>query len=165
MLNLENDIKHNVDQIIHNYRNFLLSSWRNITFITELLNEQDKEEFINDFCQANWELMVEGPLCSPGGYLEAYGYGADSNGASSRILYPDQVPTHKIVCNKIKDNVINKFNGLILKEETLDFDGFVNNKNNSYLFEPPFDHVLINLSTEHIIVSLEDVRFTIEPVN
>ena len=43
----------------------------------------------DDWMQANWELIVEGLLSDGRLVLEPYGEGADCNGASSRVLYPD----------------------------------------------------------------------------
>ena len=56
------------------------------------------DEAFDDWAQANWELLVERPLCAVSEFLTIYGSGSDYERLRySRVFFHDAVPTHAIV--------------------------------------------------------------------
>jgi hypothetical protein len=97
-----------VNNALINFLNFLNNSIVNFKEIKFVVKNSDIfEELINDFYQANWEILVESVICSPGKeFLEIYGEGADCNSDSSRVSFPQKVATHQIVCREISSNFV-----------------------------------------------------------
>ncbi len=88
--------------MLKRFSSFLATSWEEVS----LLSAADSTgSFTIDWLQANWEILVEG-LLGQGIVLEPYGDGADCNGASSRVLYPDRLPTHQIICKPLQGSQI-----------------------------------------------------------
>ena len=153
-----------VNESIIKFRNFLLIGWEAISFYQNFWNE--KEEIINDFLQANWEILVENSLCSENEFLEVYGYGADCNGASSRVCYPNKIPTHRIICNPINNKPVRDVITNTFKIITgMSFDGFLSSDGKSYHIQPPIDHILLNISEETILVELNNISFNIQKIS
>lgn len=152
----------NVDYYISCYRNFILSSWNTIVRFTSPIANLRKEEFIDDWMQANWEILVESSVCTYNTFLEVYGNGADCNGDSSRVCYPEKMPTHKIICKSHKNNVLDLLSGNKIAFTEMDFDRFVSWDNNYYNISPPFDFVLLNNNNESIVVNVRDVYFEVK---
>lgn len=81
------------------------------------LNKNDKiQYFLENWLQANWEMIVEHFVCQESGksiLLKKYGEGADDLFDSllvqqtyyQRVSLPSMHPTHKIVCFPAKDNL------------------------------------------------------------
>lgn len=99
--------KMTVNELIINFRNFLLGSWDSMERIQEYLDWDDSPHFIYDWYQANWELMVEQQffgVClsfdkpEEAGTLVPYGCLRPLSG--SRYNGKNEVPTHKVVCRK-----------------------------------------------------------------
>lgn len=152
----------NVNKIINDYRYFLLSSWESFSKFNDGLSHDDIEEKTNNWLQANWEVLVESSLTEINEYLEVYGYGADCNGASSRVCFPNQSPTHKIFCksldgDKVRDVISNDIRDIT----EMTFDGFMNWNGINYDISPPFDFVLLSDKNEEILVSLSNIQFDI----
>jgi hypothetical protein len=139
------------------FRDFLLSSWPIIdTFSSK--NSQ-KDVAINDFIQGNWELLIE---TSFDVFLPSFGEGADMNGISSRVAYPNKEPTHYIVCNLIQMSEC-----LYTGKVQLDLDGFYFEKfvNDDFKVAPPLDYVcLVNLNQERKVIKLDAVSFYLKPL-
>lgn len=77
-------------QTLGDFRQFLFS-------VTNELPEwlKNNNEYMAEFYQANWEILVETRLIDLGitsGLIDIYGEGADSNGASSRVSLPSRLP-------------------------------------------------------------------------
>ena len=95
------------------FSELLVAYWENL----ESLSKYDTTESLKiDWLQANWELIVEGLLDGKNLVLEPYGDGADCNGASSRVLYPDRLPTHRLICKSSSGGLIFDF----LNDQELD---------------------------------------------
>lgn len=137
------------------FRNFLLSNWTTVEIFSSKTSK--KETAINDFIQGNWELLVEASFDV---FLPSFGEGADMNGISSRVTYPDKEPTHYITC-KLKQTSECLYTG----EVQDDLSGFYFKKfvDDSFEVSPPMDYVyLINVKQERRIISYEDVSFFLQ---
>ena len=151
-----------VNDIVIKFQNFLLAGWEAFEVFNEYFSDDEKEEKVNDWLQANWELLVESTLCGVNEYLEVYGYGADCNGASSRITFPDKLATHRIVCNAQSGNLIRDvISGEMKKIQNMSFESFMKWDESYYQILPPFNHVLLSNDTENNLVNVKDVYFDI----
>lgn len=146
---------------------FLLRSfWSQLEQVVKL----DKTGSLkDDWLQANWELIVEGPLREIDIItLEVYGDGADANGDSSRILEPYAIPTHAVYCyQKSGDTILDYLNNVRLKLPTggLLLDKFVTLGNDGWYYEkPPFDKVLLENNKNEIVVDIKDLEFIVKKV-
>ena len=107
-------------------------------------------------------------LCEEGLVLEPYGDGADCNGASSRVLYPNRLPTHKIICKPINSNQIYD----VLNERQLDtsqgeivFDRFVCIGKDGWYYElPPFGKVLADYAEQSVVIDFNNIDFQLERI-
>ncbi|SEA67499.1 hypothetical protein SAMN05192529_14412 [Arachidicoccus rhizosphaerae] len=154
-----------IDKAIRIFSDFLNNSW---IIVSQLLLNRDytsNEDSINDWLQANWELLVERKVLKVNEYLEVYGEGADYNGSSSRIVDPEALPNFKVVIKSRSGNkILDILNDEQVVLENLTFEKIVGFKNGFYTFEPEFKYVLLtddNLGLERVIV-LDDVVFELE---
>lgn len=152
-----------INTFINNFRDVLNNSWSSLVKIAE---GDTTGSFIPDWLQSNWELIVESKLLNSEkqSALEVYGDGADANGDSSRILYPNLLPTNKITCIAKSMNLIDELTGNILKVKNIDFDRFVTIKDGWYLEATPFDKVLGFLDGKEVVINLSDIIFKLEAV-
>lgn len=145
---------------VHTFADFLCSCWEVVQKIDEHVAS---DSFHIDWLQANWELIVEGTVCQPSEALEVYGEGADCNGASSRVLYPHRVPSHKIVCqasseSRVYDNLGERY--IETDDEVIEFDRLVVLDERKWYSEfPPFDMVLGSYAGVNVVVSVSKVDF------
>ena len=135
-----------LDNTLSDFRKFLLL---NFELMSELLSsDNDTQELLDDWKQANWEVIVEFRLKYLkliDGFIDVYGNGADCNGASSRVFLPDALPTSAV---QIKPNYI--------------FHSFGTLNNGYFIQEPPFDYVKgENPKTGELILPLHQVTFCI----
>ena len=153
-----------VDAVLFEYLKFLNSSWPAANDFGKRFLQH--EEFIDDWLQANWELMVESVLLDGAGYLEVYGDGAEINDPSSRILRPEELPTHKIGCRrKGLTNPYNLVNNQQIDLHEMGFWGFVHWDGLVYRKEPEFNAVLFETASDIAIVKVEDLEFVVLPLN
>lgn len=151
-----------VNDIVMKFQNFLLSGWEAFEVFNENFLYDEKEEKVNDWLQANWELLVESTLTGVNEYLEVYGYGADCNGASSRVTFPDKLATHRIVCNAHGGHLLRDVVSEEMKSiKNMAFQSFVKWDGSYYQILPPFDYVLLSNDIENILVNVKDVYFDI----
>ena len=149
------------------FRNFLNASWPTVLVFEEQYSEP--HDFRIDWLQGNWELMVERRLFDGSNFLQFYGEGADCNGASSRVLYPDKIATHHIVCHPNKDEIIltGDLNtvGLGSKSNLMVFDSFVTATDDGWFEEaPPFDCVIADYGDTQVLFKFEDAEFSLEKI-
>lgn len=154
-----------IDKAIRVFSDFLNSSW---IIVSQLLLNRDytsNEDSINDWLQANWELLVERKVLRVNEYLEVYGEGADYNGSSSRIVDPEVLPNFKVVTkSRNGDKVLDILNNEQISLGDITFEKLVGFINGFYTFEPEFKYVLLsddNLGLERVVI-LEDVVFELE---
>lgn len=86
-----------IDKLIVNFRGFLIACWPNIFEVLRCLDWDESPCFLEDWMQANWELMVEKQILESGQFLEPYGY---SNSQKCRYASKNEKATHRIVCKK-----------------------------------------------------------------
>ncbi|NQY34800.1 MAG: hypothetical protein HRT37_07525 [Alteromonadaceae bacterium] len=135
-----------LDDVLSDFRKFLLL---NFELMSEILSgDDDIQELLDDWLQANWEVIVESRLRYfklIDGFIDIYGVGADCNGSSSRVSLPDKSPISAI---QIKPNYI--------------LHSFGTLSNGFFVQEPPFDYVKgENANTDDLILPLHQVTFCI----
>lgn len=155
------------DLLLPKFAAFLAGCWDDLSIFFE---NDTSESMQIDWLQASWELLVEGLLRWPEGLvLEPYGDGADCNGASSRILYPELLATHRVVCRPREGTVVND----LLNKRRLDmtrgsvvFDRFVCIEENGWYYElPPFDKILGVYRGESVVIGFDNIGFELELVS
>ncbi|WP_340064256.1 hypothetical protein [Ascidiimonas aurantiaca] len=156
-----------IDDSIKSFATFLNSSWSSaILFLKD--NEEIKySENLNNWFQANWELLVEQKVLNSRYHLEVYGYGADFYGASSRITDIESLPDFQIVVNQKSDSsVLDVLNDEKIKIVNANFIHLVSFKNEFYYLEPNFEYVLIeHPKGKERVVSVNDIEFNIIKLN
>lgn len=87
-----------LNQTLESFRQFLISVDNKLP---DWLKHND--EYMAEFYQANWEVMVETRLKDleliPS-FIDVYGDGADSNGNSSRVSLPHAIPKNSVQIQK-----------------------------------------------------------------
>ncbi len=152
----------NLDQLLEKYRSLLIRFWCDATAIA---NDAGRDEWLNDWKQVNWELIVEGGLGSASSItLDPYGEGADFYGSSSRILRPEAIPTHAVRGCPI-DDAVEALSGeqAVFPPEGLIVECFVTMRDGWYYEEPPFDCVLFIDNGVEKVLSLDAVEFSLGP--
>ncbi len=152
----------NTDKVIRSFAEFLTISWESAHRFGKVGARKD---LIDDWTQANWEMLVEATLFPSGsGFLEVYGDGADCNGASSRVFHPEAVVTHRIRCRPAAGGVLRDVGtgDRVDPERTL-FWGFVNWNGATFDPEPPFNAVLLESKEGSYVVGLDDVELCCTP--
>lgn len=156
-----------LDLLLPRFATFLACCWDDLSTFFE---NDTTESMQIDWLQANWELLVEGLVGGPGGLvLEPYGDGADCNGASSRVLYPELCPTHRIVCRPREGTAVND----LLNRRTLDvtkgdvvFDRFVCMGRDGWYYEsPPFDKILGEHRGASVVIGYDNISFELQLVS
>lgn len=87
-----------LNQTLESFRQFLISV---DSELPEWLKQND--EYMAEFYQANWEVMVETRLKALEliqSFIDVYGEGADSNGNSSRVSLPHAIPKNSVQMQK-----------------------------------------------------------------
>lgn len=152
-------------ELLEKFSDLLCCCWKDFSSLRENDTTGSVKE---DWLQANWELLVEGLLSEQGIVLEVYGEGADCNGVSSRVLYPDRHPTHKIICKPMNKeqsyDVLNERSLDISKGEIV-FDRFVCIGEDGWYYEqPPFDKVLAEYAGEYVVVDFRNTDFQLRRI-
>ncbi len=148
-------------ELIDIYRALLNAMWEKIN---SLANNIEGDSLLNDWKQVNWELIVEQNL--PVGettLLQPYGEGADFYGDSSRIIYPEALPTHAVSCcsqNGAVDQITG--NSISFPTEGFELDCFVTIREGWYFEEPPFDCVLVFDNDDQFVFLIENVTFNLK---
>jgi hypothetical protein len=168
----EINLKMNINQTVNAFRNFLNASWDSFTVFNNHLSKEDIEDRINDWYQANWEILVESTVTNHTEFIEPYGFGADCNGDSSRVWLPKANATHRITCC-IKPDTICKdlYTGDSINESDIKDMTFVKfttlAKNKKWHVDmPPFNCVLLMQKSKKadILVNLADIYFDIQNI-
>ena len=138
-----------ITHLIAGFRKFVQGCWESLP--AEIRKNQNFE--LDDWLQANWELLVETSLYNTlfeTVSLQVYGHGADLNGESSRVLFPDLQQTHSV-----------KVNGYY------DFDALGTlTKDNIFIQDMPFDYIQTHDSSNvEMIILFEGAKFTLERYN
>ena len=152
--------------LLDRFAHFLDTSWPAM----QPAFDDDKTSTLQiDWLQENWELIVEGGLLPIRVTLRPYGDGADCNGTSSRILYPERAETHRIVLEAKQGSTLFDHLGKSTIEATkraIVFDRFVSLSADGWYHErPPFTHILAKHDAEWVLVSRESVHARLEPTH
>ena len=141
-----------VHQLILNFQQFMLACWPHLTQIMQNLDWDNDPYFVDNWIQANWELMVEKQLDRERITLLPYGYDSSPNSRYTRV---GASATHRVMC-KLKDT-----------ENWLAFVSFISKAGHELKLEPPFDYVCVkNLNTnETTLWLIDDVEFFIDKIN
>ena len=142
---------------------FLDASWPTMQ---PAFNDDKTSTLKIDWLQANWELIVEGGLLPKRVTLHPYGDGADCNGASSRVLYPERAETHRIVLEAKHGHPLFDYLGkskIDTTHKAIVFDRFVSVRADGWYYEcPPFTHILAEDNEARILISRKDVVARVE---
>ena len=155
-----------VDNAIKIFASFLNNSWNTISPLIRERSYTSNEDSLNDWLQANWEVLVERKILNLGKYLEVYGDGADFNGASSRITNIDALPHFRIIIKSTSSRkVYDILNENFIQVDGLVFYKFIKFENNFYKEEPFFDHVLaVDTFDVERVFFIDDIRFELEKI-
>jgi hypothetical protein len=155
------------NEALLNFRAFLVNAypaWRAAAGEALAHDRVPLDKAFDDWAQANWELLVERPLCGTGQFLEIYGAGSDYEAQSfCRVFFRDALPTHKLICESSRDRPTD-----LLTDSTIDvagamFERLVARSGSWYESLPPFDHVLVRQGDRDLLVRLEHVTFSMQP--
>lgn len=154
-----------INNLLTQFSSLLVLYWENFL----LLVKEDSSGFLkDDWLQANWELIVEGLLGDKNIVLEVYGDGADCNGESSRVLYPDRQPTHRLICKPIDGKYVYDAlskQSLNITQDDIVFDRFVSIGEDGWYYElPPFDKILGEFAGETVVVDFSGVDVQLQPL-
>nr|WP_317200528.1 hypothetical protein [uncultured Psychrobacter sp.] len=148
-----------INNILKDYASLLCLYWSKVK---ELDNSDTTESFKDDWLQANWELIVERQLGDSDLYLEVYGDGADCNGVSSRVLFPNKQATHNVILKSENEEKIYDFLGERYIDDSIEeivFQRFVTIKDDGWYYEePPFDMIEALYRDEVVIVKFSAVN-------
>jgi len=159
-----------ISQLLNFYRLYLDANIDNVRLLIEE-NRGADTNYIYNWLQASWELLVERMILQPKNYLEVYGEGADLYGSSSRISFSDSLPTHRIRCkSKHSPTVKDLLSGEYINPNDLFFEELVGFSDGYYNIQPPFNFVLCKgitskdnkvLSTDYVF-RFEELDFWVE---
>ncbi|MBE0405384.1 hypothetical protein ACT3TI_00520 [Psychrobacter sp. AOP22-C1-22] len=148
-----------MNNVLKDYANLLCLYW---SAVKKLESSGNAEFFKDDWLQANWELIVERQLGGFDLYLEVYGAGADCNGESSRVLFPNKQATHNIILSPKNEDKIYDFLGEGDIDNTFGeviFQRFVTIKEDGWYYEePPFDMIEALYRNEIIIAEFDAIN-------
>jgi hypothetical protein len=160
-----------LDDVMRRFAQFLNASWDAASAVAPM-EQVELAEFLSDWAQANWELLVETPFRELVGfgeaYLEPYGEGADCNDASSRVWNPGALATHRVVCQAGEGATMLD----LLTSQSVDaieipmvFDHFaIKSERGWHEQAPPFDCVLGYQDDQDVLIRLDQVSFVAERI-
>ena len=147
-----------INNLLAQFSSLLVLCWENLL---QLVKEDSSGSLKDDWLQANWELIVEGLLDDKNIVLEAYGDGADCNGESSRVLYPERQPTHRLICRPLDSKYIYDAlskKSLDITKNDIIFDRFVSIGEDGWYYElPPFDKILGEYDGKAVVVNFSGI--------
>ena len=153
-----------LNKVIINFYNFLNMSniiFKEIRSLTR--NTSFVEELNNDFCQTNWEILVESVICLSGKeFLDIYGEGAECNKNSSRVSFYKKKATHKIICKgKTQKLHCDKYTNNMIELDLYKFNSFASLNNNNF-----YDVILLEhlFKDEYAIIDFFEIEFIKVPI-
>jgi hypothetical protein len=154
--------------LIINFRDFLVvayPAWSRSAEIALGRNRGFLDEAFDDWAQANWELLVERPLCGPNEFLEIYGSGSDfEQQLDSRVFFHDARPTHEIRLTSRSRATVDLLSGDTIDLTEFSLEGLVARVDAWFEPQPPFDHVLASRESRQTLVPLSELTFVCEKV-
>ena len=145
-----------------NFREILIAGYTSWKRAADHALDADRgflDEAFDDWAQANWELLVERPLCNVAEFLEIYGSGSDyETQRYSRVFFHDAIPTHAIVVRAAVP-VLDILSNTAIDVSEWAFDRLVARVGDWFENRPPFDHVLVERGPTAALIALSTVRF------
>lgn len=160
---MQSQLRNRLRRSIENFAILLRENWE---VLSRIAVDDDTGSFIADWCQSNWELVVEGSL-GPNVALEVYGDGADCNPQSSRVLFPEKLPTHRILCFVESGTTVFDFSSKTYvgaPESGFVFDRIGSIDDEWFYEKPPFDKVQCTFSNIEYWLDLGLVRFELSAI-
>lgn len=165
-------MKASLDAAIRTYAQFLNASWDSVCTVAGTMEDVEPAEFMADWAQGNWELLVETAFREKAGfgnaYLEPYGEGADCNDASSRVWLPRALASHRVVCRARKSvPTIDLLTGrdIDVTRGPVVFDRFATGSDRGWYEEaPPFDCVLAYHGEHEVLLKVDEISFVVEAI-
>lgn len=153
-----------IDAAVRAFAKVLARSWPDVEAASR---QVVTGSYVEDWMQANWEMIVEATLPPGEVFLEVYGEGADCNDRSSRVFNPEVTPTHAVICvaatgDGIVEDIINH-ERFLLGAEGLPLEEFVTIEEGWFARKPPFDCVLLLHDGHERVVSANAVCFALGP--
>lgn len=141
-----------IDEIVLNYRKFLIAGWSYISEILINLNWDESPYFLDEWMQANWELLVEKQIDNE---LVLASYGFD-NSARCRYSDKNKIVTHQIIC----------WDKERISESKYIFLCFTTKVNQRFEIAPPFDYVNVEdfLTKERLVLPLGKLNFSLDQI-
>ncbi|MEQ5777157.1 hypothetical protein J4E05_16665 [Thalassospira sp. NFXS8] len=142
----------NINQLIFNFRGFLISSWSNVMEILEHLDWDNSPYFLDDWMQANWEFFVEKRALESEQFLVPYG-----GNSSSECRYTDKgrVLTHRVTCKKKGESKSQYY-----------FFKFVTKDDGCIRIWSPFDYIYVeDIKTgDRFYLAFDEVEFSVDQI-
>lgn len=148
-----------IDGAVRAFSKAIAAAWQHALPVS---TASSNPNFINDWLQANWEMLVEAVL-PRGTYLEVYGEGADVSVGSSRVCAPDAHATAAIVV-KTRPGILSVRERLTGEEVSVPLHGFAVEEfvaidGSWYARREPFDCVLVESASGPLVFRVHDVVF------
>lgn len=141
-----------INQLIINFHSFLIACWPNLSKILDQLDWDESPYFLDNWMQANWELIVEMQTLDAGQLLVPYGYGSSSG---CRYTCRDAKLTHRVTCKK-----------KCVPEYQYNFLCFVSKRDGVFKIEPPFNFIDVEdvKTGDRFSLAFDEVDFSIEKI-
>lgn len=151
-----------VNKTIWMYFDYLNNS---LPQVKEFLGElKEYEECLGDWMQSTWETLVETKLFyGTSSSLPVYGDGADISKGSSRVCFPERLPSHKLKCVCAR-KITNLISGEYIELEKLNFEKFVKWENGWFSVDNDLNSILLSKGDEDYVVSINDIAFELVEV-
>lgn len=143
-----------VEEIVLFFRQFLIKSWPIISQHLDSIDWDEDAYFLDDWMQANWELLVERQLGKEI-FLLPYGYDKSS---MARYLSKGHEANHQIICTEKHSSNAGKYEFLCF----LTADSILND-NLTYKIDTPFDFVRVKEldSSKQVAFPVDKITFNI----
>lgn len=174
-LNLTHSMGSDITKSVLLFQELLQESWQ----IVKKINDDDKSSFfIQNWLQANWEMVLEGLLNQDGREpiirLNVYGDGAEdlhhsllkNQSAYDRVSLPSMAPTHAVVAltkdrNKVECSFSHKIFDLTREHYLLERLVTLDEGGLKFVEDIPFDFAILKSGHEYITVPVEVLDFYI----
>jgi hypothetical protein len=157
-------IELNIDRAIRDFAKFIDISWAHVVTLIPQDSLISQTQFIDDWLQANWEMLVENRILEPNDYLEVYGFGADFQGSSSRVSSIKALPNCSVTIWRPEEpKNLDLLTDRLVHIENLEFRELTSFKDGYHAKEPPFDCALFeDIHQNEFLFSLSNISFILK---
>jgi len=151
----------NITKEINVFREFLLRNWGFFSFFNDTNRDSlEEEERLENWLEANWEIIVECEICTPNETLQHYGNGADM-GMSSKI-FSFRTNYSMIRCESKEGLLFDYLSTSNVDVNGYNFYQFVTKSGpNYYKSRAPFDYALLDKDGQEIMVEFDKLIYWI----